>query len=178
MARHNQLIGRTTSGALRAPTVAAHRQCWPQMRALASLLLLLSGFTLAACATRPDEYRFEKDGKRLPRIEAEQELVQRILRTQVKPALDSPLKSLYVRLPEYPRTLARQGHGPAVAVTVQFKVKSTGEVSDVKIGGVANTELAEVCMSAVRDWRFEPPTRDGKGVEVPMNFRFVFSPPD
>jgi TonB family protein len=148
------------------------------MRALASLLLLLSGFTLAACSTRSDEYRFGKDGKRLPRIEAEQELVQDILRTEVKPALDSPLKSLYVRLPEYPRTLARQGDGPTVAVNVQFKVKSTGEVSDVKIVGVANTELAEICMSAVREWRFEPPTRDGKGVELTMNFRIRFAPPN
>jgi TonB family protein len=138
------------------------------------ILALILVLAFAACASRPDNYSIEPDGKRLSQSEAERELVQKNLRVQVEPPLDAPLRPLHVNLPSYPRAWKRLGNVSEMRVTVAFTVSESGTVGKVAIYGDANPDLAALCVTAMRDWRFEPESRGGKAVEVRLSQEFIF----
>ncbi|HEY0333355.1 MAG TPA: energy transducer TonB [Stenotrophomonas sp.] len=78
--------------------------------------------------------------------------------------------------PAYPRTALRAG--VEGSVTARIQVDAQGRVSDAQIverTGERNRELDRAVLNTVRDWRFEPATRDGHAVasvvNVPVDFR-------
>src|SRR4051812_33701371 len=109
------------------------------MRTATRLLLALTlASILQGCASRPDDYILESGGVRFSKDQAENELVQRSLRPQVKPPLDSPLRLLHVELPSYPKQWKRLGNVPEMQVTVAFSVAETGAVNKATLVGAAN----------------------------------------
>ena len=75
--------------------------------------------------------------------------------------------------PAYPEQLARSG---AVGeITVDFFIDERGAVRLPFVSGQADPLLAELAVAAVRQWKFEPPTRRGQPVLVHVRQLFRFS---
>ena len=74
--------------------------------------------------------------------------------------------------PVYPAELARKGvHG---RVAVDFYIDETGVVRMPAVSPRDNSELTVLSLEALRQWRFEPPTRNGKPVLVKASQVFSF----
>ena len=74
--------------------------------------------------------------------------------------------------PVYPSELARKGvHG---RVSVDFYIDETGVVRMPAVSPRDNSELTVLSLEALRQWRFEPPTRNGKPVLVKASQVFSF----
>ena len=74
--------------------------------------------------------------------------------------------------PVYPSELARKGvHG---RVSVDFYIDETGVVRMPAVSPRDNIELTALSLEALRQWRFEPPTRNGKPVLVKASQVFSF----
>jgi TonB family protein len=74
--------------------------------------------------------------------------------------------------PVYPAELARKGvHG---RVSVDFYIDETGVVRMPAVSPRDNSELTVLSLEALRQWRFEPPTRNGKPVLVKASQVFSF----
>jgi TonB family protein len=68
--------------------------------------------------------------------------------------------------------LARKGvHG---RVSVDFYIDETGVVRMPAVSPRDNIELTALSLEALRQWRFEPPTRNGKPVLVKASQVFSF----
>ena len=77
-------------------------------------------------------------------------------------------------VPAYPKTLADRGvHGE---VTVEFYIDEQGTVRMPFVVGRPDNTLANLAVDAVRQWSFEPPTRDGRPVMVHVRQPFRFKP--
>ncbi len=61
-------------------------------------------------------------------------------------------------------------------VTVTFYIDETGAVRMPSVNEDQDGELAAAALTALRDWKFEPPTCRGKPVLVRASQRFNFSP--
>lgn len=61
-------------------------------------------------------------------------------------------------------------------VRVQLTVQTDGVPRDVKVTKGVREELNERALDAVRQWRFQPATRDGKPVEVTVVVAVDFPP--
>jgi len=120
--------------------------------------------------TSPD---YTIDGAHVSDEEAQRAAIERALATQIKQPLDKPLRLIAFDLPPYPNELrgpnAQGGH-----VLVQFTVGSDGQVKDASIVGSSDRYLAGVVRVSLLNWRFEPISRDGKPVDVPLKYEFVF----
>jgi TonB family protein len=78
--------------------------------------------------------------------------------------------------PEYPdgeRASRRQG-----VVVVQIAIDEQGEVSDARIVRSLAPAFDEAALDAVRQWRFDPPRRDGKPVASELTITINFVPGD
>ena len=74
--------------------------------------------------------------------------------------------------PAYPAGLAQKGvHG---RVTVDFYIDETGVVRMPAVSPEDNSDLTALSVDALRQWRFEPPTRNGKPVLVKASQVFNF----
>lgn len=87
--------------------------------------------------------------------------------------LDAPLELVSVRLPEYPedaRQLGTEGH-----VVVELTVDVDGTVKSVLLLQSTNRALNRPSLEALRQWRFKPPTKDGKPTSIrvaqPLTFK-------
>lgn len=97
-----------------------------------------------------------------------------------KPALTTPRETAPERIanrspePEYPATALRRGEGGDVLLRVN--VGADGVPGDVDfVRRSSSRELDRAAQDAVKRWRFEPATRNGKPipavVEVPIEFK-------
>jgi TonB family protein len=76
--------------------------------------------------------------------------------------------------PRYPVELAQKGrHG---IVTVQFYIDETGAVRFPCVNATQDVELATLALAAVQQWKFEPPTCQGRAVLVKAEQVFNFNP--
>lgn len=75
--------------------------------------------------------------------------------------------------PGYPEALAAQG--AQGEVTVDFYIDESGAVRMPYVSGNAHPLLANLAVEAVRQWRFEPPTRQGRPVLVHVRQLFRFN---
>ena len=77
--------------------------------------------------------------------------------------------------PIYPKELGDRG--VQGAVTVEFYIDEQGAVRMPFVVGRPPAVLANLAVDAVRQWKFEPPTRDGVPALVHARQVFQFSPP-
>lgn len=85
----------------------------------------------------------------------------------------TPIKLLKAVPPKYPllyRIVATEGE-----IWVAFVVDAKGKVTDVKPLTEFESKFVQAAIDAVKKWKFEPATRDGKPVAtlvtVPLQFR-------
>jgi TonB family protein len=88
--------------------------------------------------------------------------------------LDRPLQMTRVVKPAYPKELGDQGI--AGKVLVEFYIDETGKARLPTASRASNEMLAMIAITAVDQWQFEPPTRQGKPVLVCANQEFSFVP--
>jgi TonB family protein len=81
------------------------------------------------------------------------------------------IKKTYAKYPNAARERRVQG-----TVQMSILVSETGKVLDVKLVKSAHTLLDEVSLAAVRDWIFEPATKEGVPVKVwiPVSMTYQF----
>ena len=75
--------------------------------------------------------------------------------------------------PRYPGELAKQG--VKGAVTIEFFIDETGAVRLPAGVSTENKVLTALALDAVKQWRFAPPTSNGKGVLVKASQEFHFN---
>jgi TonB family protein len=73
--------------------------------------------------------------------------------------------------PAFPREV----HGPS-SVTVSFYIDENGAVRLPSVDSTEDPLLAAVAIDALRNWKFEPPTRHGRPVLVHASQEFKFVP--
>lgn len=78
--------------------------------------------------------------------------------------------------PEYPAELAQKG--VRGKVTVDFYIDESGTVRMPSVPPLDNSELVELAVKALRQWKFGVPTRDGKPVLVKASQSFNFGKTD
>lgn len=77
--------------------------------------------------------------------------------------------------PVYPKEWIEQGR--AGTVVIDFFIDETGQARLPTIGSHTDVFLASSALAAVKQWRFEPPTRHGRPVLARAQQKFVFEPP-
>lgn len=77
-------------------------------------------------------------------------------------------------VPQYPAELAKKGIKGQV--TVDFYIDETGATRMPSVSSHDNSELTALSVEALRQWKFEPPTRNGKPVLVRATQVFNFAP--
>ena len=87
--------------------------------------------------------------------------------------LDKPPRALVKPAPRYPRELRKQGRQGTVYVL--FKVNESGRVSEVKVKKSTDPAFEQHAVDAVRRWRFEPGTINGKKVSFTMMIPITFN---
>ncbi len=81
------------------------------------------------------------------------------------------------RKPEYPKMSLRLGEQGTVVLTVM--VKSDGSAGDVEVKSTSGfTRLDRAAADAVKTWRFNPATVDGKAVDKSYEVPITFKPPN
>lgn len=86
--------------------------------------------------------------------------------------LDFPVLLVHSELPPYPPEL--QLAGIQGVVHLEFIVNEDGNVQDALVTKSPDSRLSELCINAVRTWRFAPMTFHGKPTKVKMLQRFPF----
>jgi TonB family protein len=74
--------------------------------------------------------------------------------------------------PQYPGELAKKG--VRGKVTVDFYIDETGAARMPSVSSHDNSELTALSVEALRHWKFEPPTRNGKPILVRATQVFSF----
>ena len=81
------------------------------------------------------------------------------------------------RKPEYPKMSLRLSEQGTVVLTVM--VKSDGSAGDVEVKSTSGfTRLDRAAADAVKTWRFNPATIDGKAVDKSYEVPITFKPPN
>jgi TonB family protein len=86
--------------------------------------------------------------------------------------LDRPLEVVTRVSPHYGRDAERQGVGGRVMV--YFFVDEQGNVRLPAVPAETHPYLSGIAVRAMRDWKFTPPTREGRPVAVEARQAFVF----
>jgi protein TonB len=81
-------------------------------------------------------------------------------------------KAVYMTDPEYSQKARKKKINGTVVVAMI--VTPEGRVRDVKVAKSLDEGLDKQALAAVRTWRFEPATKDGKPVAVHMNVEVDF----
>ena len=76
--------------------------------------------------------------------------------------------------PHYPKSVADRG--VSGEVSIEFYIDEHGAVRMPFVVGLPQMELAHFAMTAVREWKFEPPTRKGQPVLARVRQLFRFKP--
>lgn len=87
---------------------------------------------------------------------------------------DQPPRAISSPAPDYPRNAQRRGIGGTVVIRVD--VTGRGDVESLELEqSSGDRDLDRAALQAVRRWRFDPATRDGRpvaaSVRVPINFQ-------
>jgi TonB family protein len=90
-----------------------------------------------------------------------------------EPVASTPLKRTKMVMPEVPESARRKGIEGWVEVT--FTVNEKGNVVDAEVRSSSPEEVFDdAALKAVRQWRFEPATKDGKPVATRSMIRLKF----
>ena len=76
--------------------------------------------------------------------------------------------------PQYPAELAEKG--VKGNVTVEFYIDETGAIRVPAVSLKDDSQLSALAVTALRQWKFEPPTRNGRPVLVRASQLFNFGP--
>jgi TonB family protein len=90
--------------------------------------------------------------------------------------IDGKLRAIRDGLPSYTKGLAAKG--VSGTVTLAYYVDEKGMVRMPIVLNDADPELANLAVDAVKQWQFEPPTRNGKPVLVSVRQDILFKPPN
>lgn len=90
--------------------------------------------------------------------------------------LETPPKAIYRMRPIYPLDLREQG-GKGEA-TVEFIIDRQGIPQLARVIAASCPEFGWSALTAIREWRFTPGSKDGKPVEVRVRQPFAFSAED
>jgi protein TonB len=85
--------------------------------------------------------------------------------------LDQKPRPLFQTAPTFPASMRKTGGTVSLMVTVDAQ----GNVTKVDVEKASSRELEAPAMEAVRKWKFEPGTRDGKKVPFKMRVPITFS---
>lgn len=84
----------------------------------------------------------------------------------------NPPKVISAERPEHPPALFERGFGGFATVVIH--IAADGSVSEAEVGEASDPALGEAAIAAVKQWKFEPATRDGKPVAIKVSQRFEF----
>jgi protein TonB len=87
--------------------------------------------------------------------------------------LDQRPRVIFQRTPTFPPELRREGRRGTVYVV--FHVDTRGRVVNPKVQKSTDPGFERAALDAVRQWRFEPGTRNGKKVQFKMRIPITFS---
>lgn len=90
------------------------------------------------------------------------------------PHVQAPVRRKHVD-PEYPKALFDSGRDVEVVLTLTIDGEGKVERAEVAVSGGA--EFDQAALDAVKQWDFEPATRDGKPVHSKIRVPFHFAPP-
>jgi periplasmic protein TonB len=76
--------------------------------------------------------------------------------------------------PNYPQD-ARKGHA-AGTIVIGLIVGSDGQIQDTKVQRGISPELDQAAVDAVKMWKYDPATKDGKPVRVQIAVEFDLQP--
>lgn len=79
----------------------------------------------------------------------------------------TPPRPIYAPDPEYSKD-ARKRHIEG-EVILSLTVEADGSTSNIKVKKSLRTDLDDNAVDAVKNWKFEPSTKDGKAVAVNVN---------
>jgi TonB family protein len=88
--------------------------------------------------------------------------------------LDKIPTPIAAQAPLYPETMARERR--AGSTTVEFFIDETGAVRMPSVVNTDHSDFAVSAVIAVKDWKFEPPTRNGRPVLLRAQQTFTFTP--
>lgn len=87
--------------------------------------------------------------------------------------LDQRPRVIFQRVPSYPPELQRKGRQGTVYVV--FLVDRQGRVTDPKVEKSTDPAFEGAALEAVRQWKFEPGTRNGEKVQFKMRVPITFN---
>jgi protein TonB len=87
--------------------------------------------------------------------------------------LDQRPRVIFQRMPQYPPELRKQKRQGTVHII--FRVDTRGRVFDPKVEKVTDPAFAEPALEAVKQWKFEPGTRNGEKVPFKMRVPITFN---
>lgn len=130
--------------------------------------------TAIAGSVIPDsDYSLDFQSRPMPADPSLSATAEPVAATTEPAAYDQPPVSLVRRRPVYPAAALRRGVEGHVDVT--FTVSETGRVSDVRVlSSNPGTLFNQAALDAVRQWRFQPATRDGSPVPARLEVRIRF----
>lgn len=107
--------------------------------------------------------------------EVREAALDRMVAKRVARLANADLQLFVGPAPEYPERLRRsQVKGRAI---VAVRVTARGQPVDVVAKEATDPAFGEAAVTAVRQWRFLPPVRNGKPVETAAEIPFAFAPP-
>lgn len=77
------------------------------------------------------------------------------------------------RVPEFPAVAALERRGGFASVA--FVIAKDGSIQDIEVLRASEPVFGEVSRRAVKQWRFEPATKDGEPVDLRVIQQFPFS---
>ena len=87
--------------------------------------------------------------------------------------LDQKPRPLFQRAPRYPPELRRSKRGGTVKIL--FVVDQRGRVVDPKVIKSSDPAFDSPALEAIRQWKFEPGTRNGQKVQFKMSIPITFN---
>lgn len=97
------------------------------------------------------------------------------LSAPVEPAsVAEPPQRISGRYPSYPAKFARGGKKLTGTVVVEIQVDERGNVASTRLVESAGEALDEAVLSAVRDWKYRPATREGRPERATVQYRHLF----
>jgi len=77
--------------------------------------------------------------------------------------------------PGYPDSLTDTGLSGRAEVDIT--IKTDGSVADAELGMADQRAFGKAAMAAVKEWKFQPATRDGTPIEIRVTIPFIFPAP-
>ena len=87
--------------------------------------------------------------------------------------LDQRPRAVFQRAPVYPSNMRRSGR--AGTVYVLFIVDEQGRVKQPKVSDSTDAAFEQAALDAVKQWRFEPGTRQGEKVQFKIRIPITFN---